>query len=178
MGSKGKFAQECDKSCDCGASTTLANIYNRTSTCTGRFPEIGTERPGCDAQATVTLRGSSSLRIPEIHTIIPIPKNNTAVHLKLNTEYFRTTLATNKRWTARDLLEKLKTQQEEDPDNFDACIIDLIENEDEEHVEKVIQDIKNQTKNRATKIEDVRREELKALKDAAQIRAASRPYVN
>jgi len=61
--------------------------------------------------ATVRLRGSSSLRIPELITI-QIPLNSSSLHRKLDTLSIRTILSTQRNWTKDELLDRLRNMKE------------------------------------------------------------------
>lgn len=154
--------------CECGSVASLTDIYNRTRHCTGRFPEKGTAYSSCTKTARVTLRGSSSLRIPEIITIITIPRFASSLHRVLDQFQMRTILATRQNWTKTQLLESLQTMAEQDPALMDPRIIDEIGSTPEPRLLQVIDDIKKFGRNRPTSIQEIRAEEFRALQDASE----------
>lgn len=155
--------------CDCGAQATLSDVYNMTKHCTGKYPEKVKQPTSCDKPASVTLRGSSSLRIPEIITTITLPRFASKLHRILDDFQMRTIIATKNSWTKQEILDKLKMVQREDPTILDPRIIDEINNSDEERLREIIKDVKEFATKRPTKIDEVRKEEFRSLKEAAQL---------
>lgn len=152
----------------CGAKKTLLDIYKGTKRCTGRLPERGTTFSSCKSDAQVTLRGSSSLRIPEIITTIPIPWLSSRLHRILDGYQMRTILATRKNWTKPDLLEALQNVSEQDPTLADPRIADEINSASEERVVQVIEDLRRFARNRPTTLQQIRVAEFSALQDASE----------
>jgi hypothetical protein len=159
------FIISCD---ECGSSASLKDVYDRTFTCSGRFPEKGVSHPGCAKRAYVVLRGSSNLRLAEIVTVIAIPKNDSPLHILLDNFQMRTALSTRPAWTKEELLEVLDSMEIEDPSGTDPRVKQQILKETPERILQVIKDIKRLNSKAATTEEEVRKEELRALKEAAE----------
>jgi len=155
--------------CECGAQATLSDVYNRTSHCTGRFPEKGTTYSSCQEKAQVTLRGSSSLRIPEIITTITLPRFASKLHRIFDDIQMRTVVAMRDDWTKSELIKALENMIKSDPTLLDPRVIDEINSSDEVRLAEVIRDVKEFGTQRPTNIEDVRREEFRALQEAATL---------
>ncbi len=156
-------------SCDCGANATLADVYNRTSHCTGRFPEKGTSYSSCKKEARVTLRGSSSLRITELITTITLPRFASRLHRIFDDVQMRTIIAMKEEWRQEELLNIIRNMISEDPDLIDPRTLDEIESADEERLLQVIKDIKKFGRNKPTNIQDIRDEEFRSLQEVATI---------
>lgn len=155
--------------CECGAQATLSEVYNRTSHCTGRFPEKGTTYTSCKEKAQVTLRGSSSLRIPEIITTITLPRFASKLHRIFDDIQMRTVIAMKDDWTKSELINILQTMIKADPTLLDPRIIDEVNSSDEVRLTEVVKDVKEFGTERPTNIEDVRKEEFRALQEAATL---------
>lgn len=155
--------------CECGAQATLSDVYNRTLHCTGRFTEKGTTYTSCSEKAQVTLRGSSSLRIPEIITTITLPRFASKLHRIFDDIQMRTVLAMKDDWTKSELIKILENMIKSDPTLLDPRVIDEINSSDEVRLAEVIRDVKEFGRERPTNIEDVRKEEFRALQEAATL---------
>lgn len=154
--------------CECGAQATLSDVYNLTRYCTGRYPETGRTRNSCDKESMVTLRGSSSLRISEIITTITLPRFSTKLHRIFDEVQLRTILTLKDDWTKKELLSYIEKMTASDPTLVNPRIVEEIKNSDETRLLEVIRDTKEFGKKRPTKIEDVRKEELRSLQEAAK----------
>lgn len=154
--------------CECGAQATLSDIYNLTRFCTGRYPEKGRQYTSCNKQASVTLRGSSSLRIAEIITTITLPRFASKLHRIFDDVQMRTILALKDSWTKDDVISALEKLGRSDPTLLDPRVLDEIKISDEQRLIEVVKDVKEFGTTRPTKIEDVRREEFRSLQEAAR----------
>jgi len=154
--------------CDCGAQATLSDIYNLTRFCTGRYPETGRQYTSCNKQASVTLRGSSSLRIPEIITTITLPRFASKLHRIFDDVQMRTILALKDSWTKGEVISALEKLGRSDPTLLDPRVLDEIKISDEPRLIEVVKDVKEFGTMRPTEIEDVRREEFRSLQEAAR----------
>lgn len=152
----------------CGAKKTLLDVYKGTKRCTGRLPEKGTSYSSCKSEAQVTLRGSSSLRIPEIIMTITIPRLSSRLHRLLDDYQMRTILSTRKTWTKAELLEALQNMSDQDPSMVDPRAVDEINSTDEARLIEVIEALKRFGKNRPTTMPEIRALEFSELQDAAQ----------
>lgn len=74
---------------DCGGNINLGFAYSMDLRCTGRFPEQGTQRPGCDSEAKMIQRGAANLRLSEIVTALTIPERDTRLHQILGRSVLR-----------------------------------------------------------------------------------------
>ena len=167
--SEGGSLQNVTIICDCGAQATLSDVYNMTKHCTGRYPEKGNQYTSCDKEASVTLRGSSSLRIPEIITTITLPRFASKLHRILDDIQMRTIIAMQDSWTKKEILEILNRMIQTDSTLLDPRIVDEINSSDEQRLVEVIKDVKEFATKRPTEIKEVRREEFRSLKEAAQL---------
>lgn len=79
---------------NCNASINLGLAYARDWPCSGRFPELGPDRPGCSEQAKIIQRGAANLRIPEIQTALTIPPRSTRLHRLLEMTVVQTLVVT------------------------------------------------------------------------------------
>lgn len=166
--SQGGSLRDVEISCTCGARKTLQDVYRETKHCTGRFPERGTQFSSCSKEAKVTLRGSSSLRIPEIVPTITIPQFASRLHRILDGIQMRSILATRTVWTKADLLSALETMTKIDPTLVDPRTVDEITAQSEERLLKVIDDLRRYGRNRPATLQAIREAEFNALQDAAE----------
>lgn len=77
---------------DCGGDFNLGQAYAMDLGCQGRFPELGTDRPGCTAYAKMMQRGAANLRLAELITSLTIPKRDTRLHLLLGQDVIKPAL--------------------------------------------------------------------------------------
>jgi hypothetical protein len=166
--SAGGSLRDVEISCTCGATKTLKDVYRETKHCTGRFPEKGSTFSSCLQEAKVTLRGSSSLRIPEIITTITIPQFASRLHRILDSYQMRTILATRKTWTKADLLDAFQNMASLEPGLVDPRTIDEVNGQSEQRLLKVIDDLRRFGRNRPTTLQGIREMEFNALQDAAE----------
>ena len=154
--------------CECGAQANLSDVYNLTKHCTGKYPEKGGQFTPCDKEASVTLRGSSSLRIPEIVTTITLPRFASKLHRIMDDMQMRTIIAMKETWTKKELLASLDEMMQRDPTLLDPRVRDAISSAGDARFGEVIKDVKKFGTQRPTRIDDVRREEFRSLQEAAQ----------
>ncbi len=166
--SEGGSLRDVEISCTCGARKTLLDVYRETKHCTGRFPEKGSAFSSCSQEAKVTLRGSSSLRIPEIITTITIPQFASRLHRILDSYQMRTILSTRKTWTKADLLDAFQNMASLEPGLVDPRTIDEVNSQSEQRLVKVIDDLRRFGRNRPTTLQGIREMEFNALQDAAE----------
>lgn len=167
--SEGGSLKDVTIECDCTAQATLRDVYRSTKLCTGRFPESGTSRSmHCDADAKVTLRGSSSLRIPEIISAITIPRFASRLHIMLDTPQMRVVFALKPEWTKKELLKTLQEMNEEDPTLIDPRAVDEISKNSDERIADTIREIKKFSKTKPKTIEEFRVQEFHDLTNAAE----------
>jgi len=93
---------------DCDGTVNLALAYSLPLTCTGRFPERGAARPGCDAEAKMIQRGASNLRIAELYSSLTIPPADTRLSRLLETSAIRGALALVPVSTKQELIAMLR----------------------------------------------------------------------
>jgi hypothetical protein len=157
-------------SCDCGKSVTLKDVYNGSSTCSGRSVEdTSGSREQCSQEMKVALRSQSSLRIPVIVTAITIPPRDSNVYLLLKAMDIKKMLARRpaNKWTKNDLLEELGEIRKNAPEEVEKQQIEDLSQVDEEEMLTAISQILSEGKDKEVKEEDVRAAELKELTKAA-----------
>jgi hypothetical protein len=93
---------------DCGGLLNLGQAYSREWRCSGRFPERGIERPGCEAKAKMIQRGAANLRIPELYTSLTIPPADTRLHRILQSGTIRNLLEAGVVSAKEELLTALR----------------------------------------------------------------------
>ncbi len=93
---------------DCGGSVNLGLAYSLPLTCSGRLPELGAARPGCDAEAKMIQRGASNLRMPELYSSLTIPPSDTRLNRLLETSAIRGALALSSISTKQELINMLR----------------------------------------------------------------------
>lgn len=91
----------------CGASSTMAEIYNRPWNCSGRLPELGTARPGCPEPSRVIQRGAANLRIPEVVATLTLPPRDSTLYRILASSAVRSVLAVVRPQTGADVRRML-----------------------------------------------------------------------
>lgn len=64
----------------CSAHINLGAAYSRDWPCSGRQPEHGTARPGCQRPARIIQRGAANLRLAELQSALTIPPTTTRLH--------------------------------------------------------------------------------------------------
>jgi hypothetical protein len=82
----------------CGSKVTLGEIYNKTWSCSGRYPEkevtSSQYTENCNREARIIQRQASNLRVPEIVTLFTIPPRHTALHRLLENREIRSGIST------------------------------------------------------------------------------------
>jgi hypothetical protein len=92
----------------CGGNFNLGSAYASELICTGRYPEINNDRPGCDEPARMMQRGASNLRVAEIISSLTIPKRDTRLHYLLANSNIINLIYTSEIKNKEDLLNKIK----------------------------------------------------------------------
>jgi len=93
---------------NCNTSINLGVAYARGWRCSGRFPEEGTNRPGCDQDSRVIQRGAANLRISELQTALTIPPRSTPLHRLLEMTIVQSILLTQRPGSKQELLDALQ----------------------------------------------------------------------
>ncbi|HBY99391.1 MAG TPA: hypothetical protein DEP84_36550 [Chloroflexi bacterium] len=93
---------------NCNAGINLGLAYAREWRCSGRFPELGSSRPGCDVPSKIIQRGAANLRISELQTALTIPPRSTRLHRLLEMMVIRAVLATQSTHSKQELLNALQ----------------------------------------------------------------------
>lgn len=93
---------------NCNASINLGIAYAREWRCSGRFPEQGNARPGCDTPSKIIQRGAANLRISELQTALTIPPRSTRLHRLLEMTVVRAVLVTQSIRSKQELLDALQ----------------------------------------------------------------------
>lgn len=167
----------------CKSRISMADIYNREWSCTGRLPER--EAPGrkkrreaCDKKAKIKLRQSSDLRIPEILCLFTIPPIYTELHRKII--------------GCRELYSIIYGKEEPSPEELKGALISLVErsllgegdanyilDHPGEEIRQVIRDLRNWRPSRGTaSYGDFLREEFESLRRASKEGAPPLPLPN
>jgi hypothetical protein len=74
---------------NCGGRANLGTAYARDWPCSGRFPELGLDRPSCTHPSKIIQRGAANLFIPELVSALTIPPRATRLHRILETQAVR-----------------------------------------------------------------------------------------
>ncbi|GAB4537258.1 MAG: DUF1998 domain-containing protein [Anaerolineae bacterium] len=93
---------------NCNASINLGIAYSREWRCSGRFAELGSNRPGCDEPSKIIQRGAANLRISELQTALTIPPRSTSLHRLLEMTVVRAVLVTQSVRSKPELLDALQ----------------------------------------------------------------------
>ena len=153
----------------CSAEVSLQDVYFRTYSCSGLFPEEGRAEP-CDEKASVVLRSATSLRIPEVITSLTIPPPALRIHLllsQLSIGRGLLVLAASAPDPKSELLRNLRIIASSMPEQIDPSTISEIEKFSAEEVKDAIADLLVPVEARKTP-EQVKDEEFVALKDASE----------
>ena len=92
----------------CDGAVNLGIAYNMPLLCSGRFPERGSARSTCDAEAKVIQRGASNLRVAELYSSLTIPPSDTRLNRLLETSVIRAVVTVSNVVTKQDLLTLLR----------------------------------------------------------------------
>jgi hypothetical protein len=148
---------------ECKGQINLGQAYGREWHCSGRFPERGPERNGCDAKARMIQRGAANLRIPELYTSLTIPPADTRLHRILQRDSIRRFLDSDLVKTKKGLLEALKklvakgSMREE--------LVNELEHFDDAAVDEAIAQIRSEALPQDNRM--LRQQEFDALRKAA-----------
>ena len=94
---------------NCGAHMNLGLAYSREWLCSGRFPELGRDRPGdCNVRSKIIQRGAANLRMAELRTALTIPPRATRLHRLMEMEAIRAVLVSSPISSKADLLAALE----------------------------------------------------------------------
>lgn len=155
----------------CNRSINLGLAYGRTWSCSGRFPELGENRPGCNAEAKIIQRGAANLRIPELVTALTIPPADTRLHRLLESHSVRLLLGLQPISSKQALLHSLRlleSQKLVGP----ALITEL----DRYNEGEILAAIRQMTPGSLPRDQrELRRQEFEALKRAAASGAPAQP---
>jgi hypothetical protein len=153
---------------ECEKVASLEDVYARTLTCTGRFQENPETSPiECRKKPQITLRGSSSLRVPEIISTIALPRRSSPLHRILESRSMRMWILGETDWTKDKLLNKLIFLSEQDASLVDPIIIDVIKQADEEYILGIIDEIRQRSKKQTVTMDEIKIEEFRELQNAA-----------
>ena len=92
---------------DCEAPANLGRAYAVTHSCSGRFPEQGPQRPGCDKPARILQRGAANLRVADVVSALTIPETDTRLHQLLATQIVRAALLAPVPTTHDEIIQRL-----------------------------------------------------------------------
>lgn len=156
---------------NCQASINLGQAYSRDWHCSGRFPEFGTNRPGCDEPSRLIQRGAANLRIAEILTALTIPPHSTQIHRILQTRIIHATLITSRPQNKQELLEALQSLA--DHNHLSPAILVELDNYDEEPIMQAIEE--TLADDSPSTSQNFRLQEFQALRHAAAHGAPPQP---
>jgi len=156
---------------NCGASINLGLAYAREWRCSGRFPEFGDSRPGCDEPSRIIQRGAANLRISELQTALTIPPRSTRLHRLLEMTVVRAVLATQSIPSKQELLNKLQTLVQQNL--LRPAVVTEIQNYPEATILAAIAD--TVAGDLPATIRNLRLQELEALRHAAAHGAPPQP---
>ena len=80
---------------NCDGQVNLGYAYSTDWPCSGRQPEQGGLRPGCDKRSKIVQRGAANLRMPEIRTALTIPPRHKQLHRLFEMSVVQTMLVTS-----------------------------------------------------------------------------------
>ena len=92
---------------DCQGRINLGSAYSRDWRCSGRLPEQGPFRPGCERPSKIIQRGAANLRMAELRTALTIPPRSTALHRILEMTIVQTSLLASQPRSKQELLATL-----------------------------------------------------------------------
>lgn len=152
----------------CKKVTTLADVYYKTSRCSGRFPESDRPNVQCTQKSQVIPRGSSMLRIPSLLSIIAIPGPDSPLHGILGRDAISSILLSKNGWTKKELIERITTLNENRPGSVPAEDIEAIRKESTDAIKGAIAGVAKTAKSRPSSMGEMRMHEFGTLRDAAK----------
>lgn len=157
---------------NCGASINLGVAYSRPWPCSGRFPELGSARPGCNQDSKIMQRGAANLRVPEIQTALTIPPRSTRLHRLLEMYIIQGALFTSPSIsTKQDLI--VAVQRLAAQGLLSAAVVTEVGSYPDQNVAEAIHEIR--TGNQSVTPGTFRTQELAALRYAAANGAPPQP---
>jgi hypothetical protein len=145
----------------CGAGRGLGDAYNRPGPCSGRFPELDAERPGCPAQAQMIQRGAANLRMAELVSAVTIPPRDSELHLLLRRSVVDLAIRASGARTRSELVSALNRLGDRVPHDAIAALSEYDDDRVEEAIAGVLVD------QAPTDEPTLMAEELGALRDGA-----------
>ena len=91
----------------CQERMNLGRAYAREWRCSGRFPELGSQRVPCAFPSKIIQRGAANLRISEIQSALTIPPRSTTLHRLLEKTIVRSIISALKPTSKQQLLDAL-----------------------------------------------------------------------
>ncbi len=151
----------------CGAEISLSDIYHRTYSCSGYFPEEDCYEE-CDEKASVMLRNATSLRVAETVTSITIPPPALNIHRILSRPTIGKPLlclVIKKDRPKEALLGFLRELAENPSSGIDPATISAIDKTPEGELRQAIADLLEPHETKTA--DEVKEEEFRALSAAA-----------
>ena len=148
---------------DCGGQVNLGYAYSADWPCSGRQPEQGNFRPGCDQPSKIVQRGAANLRMPEIRTALTIPPRYTRLHRLFEMSVVQTMLVAARPQSKHDLVLSLEDLASRGLLN--QSLVEEIQGYPEENILEAVSDVL--TGGTASNDHELRLEEFKALSEAA-----------
>jgi len=160
---------------ECGQSIRLTDIYAKTIKCSGKIPESAHSKiAACSKKAQVVLRGSSSLRIPEIITTVAIPTRNSPLDNLLSKTLIKGVIMGEGDWTKDKLLMKM-TYMREKTKVISPEDVEIVRNSEEGQITKAIHDLERRMIENDLTLDQVKLEEFHELETASQFGYPSDP---
>lgn len=148
---------------NCDASRNLGLAYSREWACSGRLPELGSNRPGCNTPSKIIQRGAANLRIPELHTALTIPPRSTRLHRLLETAVVRAALVERDVGSKEDLVAVLQALVRQNL--LRPAVVVEIQNYDEDTIFAAMNDVL--AADLPATVRQLRLQEFQALQHAA-----------
>jgi hypothetical protein len=156
----------------CQARGNLGRIYSTPWPCSGRYPELGWDRPGCALNSSVLQRGASNLRIPEIVGALSIPDKEGPLHNIFSLKVFKTLLFRRTIGSKQELLDLIESFKAEQGVSIPSETEQAILVADEADILEAIEDTKTPPPVKTP--DQIREDELLKLRKAAKVGAPAK----
>ena len=156
---------------NCQARVNLGSAYSRDLRCSGRLPEQGPFRQGCNEPSKIIQRGAANLRIAELRTALTIPPRYTRLHRLLELSVVHSVLVASQPKSKQELLRALDSLVSNGL--LRQPVVDEIHGHPEPAILSVIDD--TLSGGTASNDRELRLEEFEALQKAARDGAPPQP---
>ena len=148
---------------NCGERVNLGYAYSTDWPCSGRQPEQGGLRPGCDQRSKIVQRGAANLRMPEIRTALTIPPRYTRLHRLFEMSVVQAMLVTSSPQSKHALVVSLEGLAS--MGLLNRSVVEEAREYPEQEILRAVGDVL--TSGTASNDLELRLEEFKALSEAA-----------